>query len=174
MGIEWSAMNYNSFPLHEAVKKSDVHAVEALLKKGNIVNCKDSSTNGLTPLQYAVQKDNYELAKILIEHSALVEKTGGELGQTSLHHAIENDCSIALIELLIQNGKALNVKDSRGNTPIHYAAYYGRISVVRELIRNGALINELNSSSKTPLDIARDQQCTQCVQMLYGAEETGN
>jgi len=169
MGVGGSTC-YNTFPLHEAVKNSYIGEIQALLKKGSLVNCKDASPNGFTPLQYAVKHDNFEIAKILIEHSALVEKTGGDYAQTSLHYAIECDSSITLVELLIKNGSATNVKDSLGNTPLHYAAYHGRISVIRELLQHGAAIKEMNNACKTPLDLAREQNCIQCVQLLSGAE----
>jgi len=173
MGIEWSS-GYNIFPLHEAVKKGETQTVQCLLQKGSLVNSKDACLNGLTPLQYAVKKDNFEISKILLDNLALVEKTGGEHQQTSLHLAIESGSSIAIVELLLRNGKAVNIKDSRGNTPLHYAAYHGRISVIRELLRHGASINETNNTCKTPLDIAREQRCTQCIQMLSGGEDSGN
>src|SRR5215469_6554418 len=106
MGIEWSS-GYNDFPLHEAVKKCDATVVQTLLQKGSLTNCKDALA-GWTPLQYAVKKDNFEIAKLLLDHSALVEKTGGEFGQTSLHISIEANASIGLVDLLIQNNSAIN------------------------------------------------------------------
>jgi len=166
MGLAYST--YDQFPLHEAVKSGNTKTVLRLLQAGCMVNSKNGDEHGLTPLLIAIQMDNYEMAQLLIEHVALVEKTGGEFRKSPLIECIEKNSSISLIELLIQKGASVNAKDSCGNGPLHHAAYCGRIGVIRSLLQHGANPLEKNNSSKTPLDIAREQRCIQCVHILGG------
>ena len=61
-----SAHAENDSPLHEAVKKGNKAAVEALLAKGADVNAKDK--NGATPLQWAVEVGNLDIAELMENH----------------------------------------------------------------------------------------------------------
>ncbi len=41
------------------------------------------------------------------------------------------------------------------NTPLHYAAGYGRASMVNLLVKAGASKTAKNNTGKTPLDLAK-------------------
>jgi Ankyrin repeats (many copies) len=50
---------------------------------------------------------------------------------------------------------ATQAKDSKGNTPLHYAAGYGRVPLVQRLIEAGAIGSAQNSSGHTPIQLVR-------------------
>lgn len=47
--------------------------------------------------------------------------------------------------------KDINVRDKRGNTPLHYAAYFGNYSLCQRLISAGAFVNVQNMVGQTSL-----------------------
>eukprot|EP01118_Nematostelium_gracile_P018087 TRINITY_DN790_c0_g1_i1.p1 TRINITY_DN790_c0_g1~~TRINITY_DN790_c0_g1_i1.p1 ORF type:complete len:175 (+),score=44.47 TRINITY_DN790_c0_g1_i1:310-834(+) len=174
MGASFSSNGngYSNFPLHDAVKNSDAKLVEMLITKGSLVNARDKEDVGYTPLQYAIQKNDLNLVRILLQNSALIDKRGGQNSQTGLHIAIEYDASLPLVEELIKHGCDIDSKDCRGNTPLHYAAFHGRISILKILLNIGAAVTE-NYTSMTPLDLARQENCPNCIQIL-SIQEKGN
>ena len=65
-----------------------------------------------------------------------------------LHDAI---IKIDEVRRLIVQGVDVNEKDKYGDTPLHYAAGYGRINVVKLLMEKGANPNAKNENGATPL-----------------------
>jgi len=57
--------------------------------------------------------------------------------------------------LLINNGALLDIRDYRGETPLHKAAFECNKELVELLILKGADVNVLSHDSETPLDNAR-------------------
>ena len=51
-------------------------------------------------------------------------------------------------------GATVDVRDSGGRTPLHYAAKHGHELCVRELVTLGAIIDPKTNISRTPLHYA--------------------
>lgn len=77
----------------------------------------------ITPLYVLVSnkapKNSFEMAKILLDHGALVNEYIDD--STILHLATYNDCSLEMLSLLLNYGAQVNVIDNKGRTPIFYA-----------------------------------------------------
>ncbi len=56
--------------------------------------------------------------------------------------------------ILLMAGADPNIRDEDGNTPLHLAAKYGHLGIVKDLVRYGADINAENLSGYTPLALA--------------------
>lgn len=102
-----------------------------------------------TPLYYAVDANNTEFAKFLIEHGAKVNAKD-YFGFTPLHEAVVRG-SYNVAKLLIEKGADVNAKDKYGYTPLHLTAIYNRPKMAELLIKHGALINAKDNYGNTPL-----------------------
>jgi len=80
-----------------------------------------------------------------------------------LHSAVSNG-DLEKVKQLIAAGADLNEQDPTSkiagikignNTPLHYAAQYGRPEITRLLISHGVKLNVKNARDQTPLDGAR-------------------
>lgn len=49
----------------------------------------------------------------------------------------------------------MNAANEHGNTPLHYACFWGYQAIAEELVNNGALISLANKDGDTPLDKAK-------------------
>lgn len=64
-----------------------------------------------------------------------------------------------MAKLLIRRGAKVNVRDTYGNTPLHYCGIVPKTySVAKILLQSGADPNIKNVRGKTPLDLARENR----------------
>lgn len=49
----------------------------------------------------------------------------------------------------------MNFTNEHGNTPLHYACFWGYQAVAEDLVTHGALVSLANKDGDTPLDKAR-------------------
>lgn len=163
------ADNEGHVPLHAAAIRADVTLIKALMKvDGANVDVADST--GWTPLMYAIDERSKESVRALLEAGADAVRLNKE-GYAPLHLACwipgdknNPDGAPEIVAALLDAGKAnIETKTQKGNTPLVYAAAYGRIGVVRLLLERGANTNVKSESGLTPLvvssqpaDMARD------------------
>jgi ankyrin repeat protein len=76
--------------------------------------------------------------------------------------------------LVIDCGVNPNIQDANGRTPLHYAAFDGRLEVVKLLLEHGADPNIKNNDGDTPLHIAARRDYCVVVKLLlnHGADPT--
>jgi cytohesin len=151
--------------LHCAVCGGHKAIVEFLLSKGADVNAK--TTNGWTPLRFAWTVD---MAAFLIANGADV-RIAGELGDTSLHQAVNRNDHTgdkALIELLLKHGADVNATSVgwEGWTPFHVACRYSAQDIVELLLAHGADVNAKTDKGITPLSLAKESGRQQIVELL--------
>jgi ankyrin repeat protein len=87
-------------------------------------------------------------------------------GETPLILAIlaDND---AVVELLIENGAAIDGRNAGGFTPLHAAAYGGDAAMAELLIAKGADINDAqNKAGVTPLFPAIEEDHKEVAELL--------
>ncbi len=71
-----------------------------------------------------------------------------------IHEAVKKGDLKLVSELLKKSPELVNVKDKRGNIPLHLAAKTVNIKVLEMLIRRGSKLNISNNSGYTPLHYA--------------------
>ena len=115
---------------------------------------------GETPLYNAVQSNNFEEARTLINEGADVNQPRKKVigGATTPFQAAILSGNYELFELLAKNGGNLDLPNNVGDFPIHLAAYpkVKDIKILEYLLAHGADINLRNSQDKQPIHIAME------------------
>jgi ankyrin repeat protein len=135
--------------LHIALQeRASASTLRAIIDQGSRLNPVD--LNGRTPLRLAVDLNLLESAKILADSGAAPFQPAAD-GKTPADIALANgkDCLQALF-----SGKAINAKDSSGNTILHLAARSGTPEAISLLLELGANKTIKNISSENSADVA--------------------
>lgn len=117
----------------------------------------------LTPLTKAIEEDQFDLAKKIIEENKndIINQPDDE-GNYPLHlvtnfslyekpTSSEKKQLNEIATLLLEKRAKPNVKDEMGSCPIHYAALYGDLALFEKLISCGADYNAGDLADETPL-----------------------
>jgi len=123
--------------LSDAVKKGDAAAVKALLAKKADVNAAASDSS--TPLDWAVDGNNLEIANLLLGAGANVNGST-RYKITPLALACENG-NAAMIERLLQAGADANATSEEGETALMTASRNGNVDAIKVLLTHGAKVN---------------------------------
>lgn len=108
---------------------------------------------GETPLYFAAEKGETEMAKLLIAKGADAKALTPN-GETVLHAAAMIESS-ALMSALIEAGADVNVANRDGEMPLHWAALTGTFLAVKALADAGADLNVQDAQrGNTPLHAA--------------------
>ena len=77
-----------------------------------------------------------------------------------------------MTRLLLERGADVNACAKNESTPLHVAAYKGKLEPVLFLLEHGAHVNVKNNKGKTPLHLARAFRWTDIEKVLLanGAE----
>ena len=74
-----------------------------------------------------------------------------------------------IVELLLDKGADVNVRNEGGETPLHYAARHGHTKVVEILLEHGANVSEKGTGCGTPLQWAAGNGQIKTAQLLLAA-----
>ena len=132
----WGATG-NEPRLADAVKNTDAKAVRTLLAQHVDVNAAEA--DGSTALHWAAQRDDLEIADLLIAAGAHA-KAETRYHVTPLSLACTNG-SAAMIERLIKAGADPNGTSEEGQTALMTAALTGKADAVKVLLAHGASVN---------------------------------
>lgn len=130
--------------------------VESLLDKKIEVNSVDSQ--GYTPLSYAVNTNNWQVAKILVDLGADVETKIDRDGQTPIFKAVAQN-NLEITKLLLKNKADVGVVDNAGNNLLiktFNRQYELNLEVLELLLEQGLDINAQNNRGNTLLSLFVD------------------
>ncbi len=141
------SMGYTA--LHKAVFSKHFDEVKLLIDKGARVDVQDK--HELTPLFYAVMRNDEKMIKFLVETgnaNVNLGKYNNPLSIAISHGYME------LAEYLINKGANLDQQDSIGRTLLHKVAEDGNLAAVKFLVDKGAKLDVLDKWKETPLHVA--------------------
>lgn len=151
--IALSLSTLNAFgmnPFFRAISQDDSQKAQELINQDkSIVNSTD--TNGWTPLYNAAWYNSKDVAKILLNSGALVNKT--TKSGAALHFAAQSGHK-QITQLLLDYGAMVNITNESGNTALHLAALNGNKDEAQLLIDAGANPFIQNEQHQTALDRA--------------------
>ncbi|GAY67409.1 hypothetical protein CUMW_256230 [Citrus unshiu] len=111
--------------LHEAVQSGSLDVVEILLKADPDFPY-SANGSGETPLYLAAARGHKKISAEILQKCPLAAHEGPN-GKTALHAAVCSG-SLGVIKLLLDKKEGLTrERDQHGWTPLHYAAYIGRL-----------------------------------------------
>lgn len=96
---------------------------------------------------------NHELAELLLRSDLDLNSKDSCSGETALHLCTDNG-HFGAVEMLIDHGADLHMKDDLGETALHLAAWNGSLMILRYLKTKGAIMDEKSKEGLTPLHIA--------------------
>ena len=131
-------------------------AIESESPKSALVLAKHPQTQlnvfnkqGESPLMLAAINNQLDLAKVLIQRGADVNKPGW----TPLHYAATRGHR-EMMRLLLENEAYIDSESANGTTPLMMAAYYASPLAVKLLLEEGADPVLVNSANVSALDLA--------------------
>ncbi|XP_026427905.1 caskin-2-like [Papaver somniferum] len=161
-GADPETSNFKGYtPLHGAALKGYTDIVTKLLSRG--VNVNALCENG-TPLDMAVNFDQFEAAQVLLDHNANPNLTCGH-SFTPLTGSIISGF-LRFVEPLLEAGADPD-GGSHGETPLTAAATDGLTEIIKRLIQAGANPDITNRFGLTPLEIAALYGYYDVVEILF-------
>jgi ankyrin repeat protein len=136
-----------------ATSNNHINIVRLLLDHGVDVNTPEN--DGCTPLMDAVREGYRAMVGLLLDSGADPTLTM-LFGNDTAMHMDQNDTVIA--QMLVDKGSDVNARTADDAiTPLHIAASFGNIDMVRFLMQRGGCIEaQLTSSGMTPWDCAME------------------
>lgn len=155
--------------LFHAVKHGQVAVVEFLAVEQK-VECDGQNRWGHTPLFFAIEKCNTEIAKLLLESGASSKTEDGE-GISLLSHAVLKG-HLSMAKLLLKRGADLESGGWSRRTPLIYAAQSGHLNMAKLLLESGANPGVEAFDGETPLSHAARAEAFNMVHLLieHGAD----
>jgi ankyrin repeat protein len=164
-------------PLYFASKQGHLDVVKYFIRNRARVDQRDKQGN--TALTVAINADHVTVARVLVDAGADVNATGqaertpifwtrsreaaevliekgvrvnatDQWGNYALHVFAEKG-NAPLIQLLLENGAAVDAVNRNGRSALHWAA---NAKTVEVLLNNGADANKKDGEGKTPQDLA--------------------
>jgi ankyrin repeat protein len=135
-----------------AASKGYTSEIRRLIAKGANIN--SQTTEGATPLIFAVTADNLFAVATLLMYNPDIEKITHN-NETALMIAAKNGY-LEIAEALIRAGADMEYTDIRGVTPLHYAALYNYFEMV-----------DLFIYYDTPLDLKTDEGTTPLLAAIW-------
>lgn len=153
-------------------RKSNTSMQSNTTYDGSINEC---STDGITPLQAAVQMKNLDLVEKILKLNANVNVPSKETHQTAIHFAVLTKSTDILNMILnhlgpIDNGNDIDIQDSNGDTALHLAVRLGDIQSIDTLLKYEPNVRIRNSDNKTATEIAKSLLQLNAVRRLELAE----
>lgn len=181
-------------PLHVAAAHGHVEILRYCAAAGGNSDAVDC--NGWTPLHCAAAEGHDQAAEFLLESSWYIKYVVNKEGKTAFDLAIEKEHRNAhLLDLLrlgdvlqraarvddvhgmkscLAEGAPVNGRDQNGWTPLHRAAFKGRLESVKLLLSHGAQVDLVDDAGYTPLHCAVEAGHVQVALCLiaHGARAT--
>lgn len=139
--------------LISSIKANQFWMVDYCLKSGISIDAPQKYTEETTPLTAAVELNNLDMVKFLVENGADIN--GKEISPL-LAATYIGSRTFDIVKFLIEHGANVNVRNKRGETPLYNAfCNSDGIEMIKFLIKHGANVNAAdNTDGETPIFVA--------------------
>ena len=124
--------------LHFAAEAGHLGVMKYFIESG--YNPASESTEGWTCLHVAARYNHYDLVQYLVDEQKMDPMCQTRLGDTPLHSACAGGSTSIVTYLINAMSKYLPIEDvlrckgQHGMSPLHYAAYFGKLEIIKLLI----------------------------------------
>ena len=158
-------------PLMFAVWGRNLNIVRLLIESGASIKSRDFK--GRYAIHYVFpidtctsNKDPLPILKFLKDAGLDFNLTDND-GRTVLFYALQSDqCNEKCLNYILDHGARVDVRDKKGNTPLHIAARYSNASKMKLLLERVNSVNEKNKNGDTPLHVAVQRSSVKIVELL--------
>ena len=162
-GFDPNTPNEKGVPGLLAALQSESPKAAMVLAKHPQTNVNAKSQIGETPLMLAAINNQIELAKLLIQREADINKPGW----TPLHYAASRGHR-EMMRLLIENDAYLDSESPNGTTPLMMAVFSNSPLAVKLLLEEGADPTLTNQDNVSALDVAIQKENPQMIFYIRG------
>lgn len=139
----WRILTHPLNRIHRAAMGGDIETVKQCLDKGVAPDTRKGE--GLTPLCLSAAKGHKEIVELLLDYGADANQgLDEEDGMNPLLEAALKE-QTEVVETLVNRGAVVG---------LHFSAYQGDLTTVREQLQQGAAINSMRNRGMTPLHLA--------------------
>lgn len=144
--------------------------IMALVNGGALLDFR--TKDGHTSLHKAVERNNYEALKTLLDLGASPNYKDSR-GLTALYYSVLYGSDPQLTELLLHDHASIGSADPQGWQEVHQACKHGLVQHLEHLLFYGADMNARNASGNTPLHVCavNDQESSARVLLFRGADK---
>ena len=141
---------YVDYNLMIAASRGMTTEIDRLIEKGANVNFRNR--DGFTPLIIATDYNRFESVMTLLQYEPSLDNFT-IYSETALLLAVKMN-SIHIAEALIRAGAQIDLADSKGATPLHYASMYGYAEMTDMLLYYDAQVNLKTKDGSSALHAA--------------------
>jgi len=145
---EDSATRDEITPVQGAAIKGKIEALGLLLARGANLDIR-SINYKRTAIMFAILNNQQNTAVWLIQRNVDLELDDNR-GRFPVHHAVSCENRLAF-DLLLKMKVNVDAINHEGESPLHIAAFNGRLDMVKNLLKCGALIELQDEQGRTPL-----------------------
>lgn len=109
---------------------------------------------GSSRLMKAAEKDDLAAFRKALARRRVKINAHGALGNRPLHVVAGKWGQAGLIEQVIARGAVIDIRNLRGQTPLHLAVEHGNLEAARALLERGADLGAEDLEGVTPLQVA--------------------
>ena len=158
--------------LHMAAIENNEQEIVRLVSQGEFIYVKDKKN--CLPVHYIANWPNSKMLKLMLEMGVNPNTACGSGKMSLLHWVMQSNGYLSRkqielykknrlesVGLLLQYGANINIKDIRGNTPLHLeviSSNTDKLDMIRYLLKNGADPNVKNNYNKALFDLALESR----------------
>ncbi|XP_037071274.1 SH3 and multiple ankyrin repeat domains protein 3-like [Pollicipes pollicipes] len=143
--------------------KSPSRVILTLVNGGAIVDYR--TLDGATALHKAVQRNNFEALKTLLDLGASPNYQDAK-GLTPLYYSILHNANAIITQALLHDHATIGARDCQGWAEVHQAARRSMTQHLEHLLFYGADMNAQNASGNTPLHVCAINGEEACARVL--------